>query len=265
MRVQRLKSKYLRPKEKIMLRVVIVEDEIHSRETLKSLLNEFCEGVEIVAMAPDVETAVALIKQTTPDLVFLDVELQTATGFDVLDRLDEVNFEIVFTTAFEQYAVKAIKLSSIDYLLKPIDIEELQRAVEKARLKKDENVQKQKLEALMSNLGSSGKKKICLATSDGIEFINIQDIVYCEANGSYTNFHLTNGNTILVSKNLKEYETILTDQNFMRVHNSFLINLAEVKKFVKSEGGYILMKNNAQISISQKKRDEFIERMTSIS
>jgi len=248
-----------------MLRVVIVEDEVHSREALKSLLTEFCEGVEIVGMASDVETAVSLIKKTSPDLLFLDVELQTGTGFDVLDQLDEVNFEIVFTTAFEQYAVKAIKLSSLDYLLKPIDIEELQRAVEKASVKKDEDVQKQKLETLMSNLGSAGKKKICLATSDGIEFINILDIVHCEANGSYTNFHLTNGTTILVSKNLKEYETILTDQNFMRVHNSYLINLAEVKKFVKSEGGYILMKNNAQISISQKKRDEFLERMTSIS
>jgi len=260
-----LKSKYPKLKPSVMLRVVIVEDEIHSREALKSLLMEFCEGIEIAGMAADVETAVSLIKQTTPDLLFLDVELQTGTGFDVLDQLHEVNFEIVFTTAFEQYAVKAIKLSSLDYLLKPIDIEELQRAVEKASVKKDEVVQKQKLEALMSNLGSAGKKKICLATSDGIEFINIQDIVYCEANGSYTNFHLTNGTTILVSKNLKEYETILSDQNFMRVHNSFLINLTEVKKFVKSEGGYILMKNNAQISISQKKRDEFLERMSSIS
>jgi two-component system LytT family response regulator len=248
-----------------MLRVVIVEDEVHSREALKSLLTEFCEDVEIVGMASDVETAVSLLKQTTPDLLFLDVELQTGTGFDVLDQLDEVNFEIVFTTAFEQYAVKAIKLSSLDYLLKPIDIEELQQAVEKGRAKKDEVVQKQKLETLMSNLGSSGNKKICLATSDGIEFINIQDIVYCEANGSYTNFYLTNGATILVSKNLKEYETILTDQKFMRVHNSYLINLAEVKKFVKSEGGYIQMKNNAQIAISPKKRDEFLERMSAIS
>src|SRR5918993_3974890 len=128
-----------------MLRVVIVEDEVHSREALKSLLTEFCEEVEIVGMASDVETAVSLLRQTTPDLLFLDVELQTGTGFDVLDRLDEVNFEIVFTTAFEQYAVKAIKLSSLDYLLKPIDIEELQQAVEKGRAKKDDNVQKQKL------------------------------------------------------------------------------------------------------------------------
>src|SRR5688572_15936902 len=116
-----------------MLRVVIVEDEVHSREALKSLLLEFCDGIEIVGMADDVETAVLLIQQSNPDLLFLDVELQTGTGFDLLDQLGEINFDIVFTTAFEQYAVKAIKLSSIDYLLKPIDIEELQKAVEKAK------------------------------------------------------------------------------------------------------------------------------------
>ena len=244
-----------------MLRVVIVEDEVHSREALRSLLLEFCEGIEIVGIADDIETAVPLIQQSNPDILFLDVELQTGTGFDLLDQLGEINFDIVFTTAFEQYAVKAIKLSSIDYLLKPIDIEELQKAVEKAKVKRDHDLQRLKLETLMSNLGPASKKKICLSTNEGMEFINIQDIVFCEANGAYTKFILTNGTTILVSKNLKEYETILPDQSFMRVHNSFLINLAEVKKFVKSEGGYILMKNNSQISISPKKRDEFLERM----
>ncbi|HEU5290709.1 MAG TPA: LytTR family DNA-binding domain-containing protein, partial [Cyclobacteriaceae bacterium] len=218
--------------------------------------------LEIVGMAHDIETAVPLIQQSNPDLLFLDVELQTGTGFELLDKIGEIKFGIVFTTAFEQYAVKAIKLSSIDYLLKPIDIEELQQAVEKAKAKRDHELQTRKLEALMSNLGATNKKKICLSTSEGMEFINVLDIVYCEANGAYTKFTLTNGTNILVSKNLKEYEIILSDQNFMRVHNSYLINLAEVKKFVKSEGGYILMKNNSQISISPKKRDEFLERMT---
>jgi two-component system, LytTR family, response regulator len=249
-----------------MLRVVIVEDEIHSREALKSLLQEFCNDIDVVGLAGDVNAAVSIIHKTTPDLVFLDVELQTGTGFDVLDQVGDIPFDVVFTTAFEQYAVKAIKLSSLDYLLKPIDIEELQRAVEKASLKKDDETRKRKLEILMSNLEpSTGVKRICLATGDSMEFINIADIMYCEASGAYTKFHLNGGTSILVSKNLKEYETILTDHNFMRVHNSFLINLAEVKKFIKSEGGYILMKNDSQISISQKKRDEFFEKMTSIS
>jgi two-component system LytT family response regulator len=249
-----------------MLRVVIVEDETHSREALKSLLMEFCENVEIVGLAGDVDSAVKTIRETKPDVVFLDVELQTGTGFNVLEKTQDIHFDIIFTTAFEQYAVKAIKLSSIDYLLKPIDITELQQAVEKAQVKRSEEDQQKKLETLMSNLEtSSGNKRICLATSDGLEFINVSDIIYCEASGSYTTFYLTNGNKILVSKNLKEYESVLSDQHFMRVHNSFLINLIEVKKFVKSDGGYILMKNNTQISISQKKRDEFLERMMTIT
>ena len=248
-----------------MLRVIIVEDENHSRETLKSLLQEFCKGVELAGMAGDVQSAVEIIRKEKPDLVFLDVELQTGTGFDVLEALDQITFDIVFTTAFEQYAVKAIKMSSIDYLLKPIDIEELKKAVEKAHLKRGEADQKKQLDTLLSNLTGTGKRKICLATSDGLEFIDTADIIYCEANGSYTTFFLTSGNKIMVSKNLKEYESLLADQNFMRVHNSFLINLAEVKKFVKSEGGYIVMKNNAQISISQKNREEFLNRMATMS
>jgi two-component system, LytTR family, response regulator len=239
---------------------------VHSREALKSLLQEFCNDIDVVGLAGDVESAVSIINNTTPDLVFLDVELQTGTGFDVLDQIPEFNFEVVFTTAFEQYAVKAIKLSSLDYLLKPIDFEELQRAVAKASIKKSDEVKKRKLETLMSNLKpSTANKRICLATGDSMEFIDIPHIIYCEASGAYTKFHIRGGTSILVSKNLKEFEMILTDHNFMRVHNSFLINLAEVKKFVKSEGGYILMKNDSQISISQKKRDEFFEKMISIS
>jgi two-component system LytT family response regulator len=176
-----------------MLKVVIVEDELHSRETLKNLLLEFCQDVEVAGLAGDVESAVKVIREADPDLIFLDVELQTGTGFEVLEQLKGLRFDIVFTTAFEQYAVRAIKLSSIDYLLKPIDIEELQQAVEKAKLKRGADNKKQ-LETLISNLTvGSGNKKICLATSEGFEFLDMTDIMYCEAQGSYTVFHLTNG------------------------------------------------------------------------
>ncbi|MGF1636210.1 MAG: LytR/AlgR family response regulator transcription factor [Cyclobacteriaceae bacterium] len=249
-----------------MIRVVIVEDEKHSRETLKNLLTEFCKNVEIVAMASSVDEAKVAISVSKPDLVFLDIELQTGTGFDVLNSLSDLRFEVVFTTAFEHYAIKAIKFSSLDYLLKPIDIIELQHAVEKAMEKKNETYQRQKLEVLLSNIKSQpeGEKKICLATQNTIEFIDIKDIIYCEASGSYTNFYLTKGIKLLVSKNLKEYESMLSDYHFMRVHNSFLINLHEVKSLVKSEGGYILMKNDSQISISPKKRDVFMEKMAAL-
>lgn len=250
-----------------MLKSVIVEDEKHGRETLKNLLEEFCEGVEIIAMAENVEQAVELIGKHKPDLVFLDIELQTGTGFEVLQQLNPLSFEVIFTTAFEHYALKAIKFSSIDYLLKPIDIEELQQAIEKVNLKKDKDKYRAQLELLLHNLSGSPdeKKKICLATSDGIEFIDINSILYCEANGSYTNFYIEVLGKLMVSKNLKEYEHLLVDHNFMRVHNSFLINLPKVKKFVKSDGGYILMQNDSLVNISQSKRDEFMERMTSLT
>ncbi|ELR71317.1 response regulator [Fulvivirga imtechensis AK7] len=246
------------------LRVVIVEDEKHSRETLKNLLMEFCENIDIVGFGGTVSEAVETIRKSFPDLVFMDIELQTGTGFDVLKELENLNFEVIFTTAFEHYAIKAIKFSSIDYLLKPIDIEELQNAVEKARERKDIKERTQQLQLLMKNIGNipSDKKKICLATSGGLEFINLQDIIFCEADGSYTNFYIAPDKRLTVSKNLKEYEYLLVDHNFMRVHNSYLINLFEVKRFVKSDGGYILMNNEKQVSISQNKREEFLERMT---
>jgi two-component system, LytTR family, response regulator len=250
-----------------MLRAVIVEDEMHSRETLKNLLRDFCPRVEVCGAAGTIEEAVPMILSVEPDLLFLDIELQNGTGFDLLRRLPDMDFDVVFTTAFDQYAIQAIKFSSLDYLLKPIDIDELQESVAKALEKQNKEQNKSQLEVLMANLESrrpNAQNRICLATADGLEFLQVEDILYCEANGSYTNFHLRDARKIVVSKNLKEYENLLDEHPFMRVHNSFLINLREVQRFVRSEGGYILMKNNAQISISPKKRDEFLQRMASL-
>lgn len=250
-----------------MLNVVIIEDEIRSRETLKSLLTEFCDDVNVLGMAGAVGDAVDLIKKVKPELIFLDIELQTGTGFDVLNQIEDRNFDVIFTTAFEQYAIKAIKFSSLDYLLKPIDIDELQEALDKAKERKDTTSTSQQLNLLLKNVENkpNQRKKICLSTSDGLEFIDIENICYCEANGSYTNFTIKPDKKLMVSKNLKEYENLLSDHSFMRVHNSYLINLNEVKKFVKSEGGYILMNDDKQVAISQSKREEFLERMIALS
>lgn len=249
-----------------MLKAVIIEDEPLSRETLKSLLTDFCENVAVVGMAGNVQEGITLLETVKTDVVFLDIELQTGSGFDILKAIKKRDFEVIFTTAFEQYAIKAIKFSSIDYLLKPIDIEELQEAVEKARRFRDllKSNDDDRLSMLLKNIEEKNEpqKKICLSTSDGLEFIEVEDIKYCEANGSYTNFYIKPDQKIMVSKNLKEYENLLESSHFMRVHNSFLINLNEVKKFVKSEGGYILMKDDKQIAISSGKRDQFLERMT---
>jgi two-component system LytT family response regulator len=243
------------------MKAVIVEDELHSRETLRNLIEEFCPDVQVSGMAGSVQQAVEIIRQVKPNIVFLDIELQIGTGFDVLAQLSDLTFDVVFTTAYEHYAIRAIKFSSLDYLLKPIDLEELQQALQKAKTHQNESALKQQYEILLANMAGKGMKRICLSTADRLEFVHVEEIVLCEANGSYTNVYLKGNKKIMVSKNLKEYETLLLDENFMRVHNSFLINLNEVKQFVKSEGGYILMNNDQQVSISPKKRDEFFARM----
>ena len=247
----------------MILKVVIIEDEKHSRETLKSMLEEFCQDVKVIATASSVKEAVKVLSIYSPDVVFLDIELQPGLGFDILEQIKEPSFEIIFTTAFEKYAIKAIKFSSLDYLLKPIDLDELQDAVEKARHQMDTNVYRQQIDTLMQSLsrGTNKQEKICLATTAGMEFIAIEDIILCKADGSYTCFVLKNKKTLLVSKHLKEYENLLADQQFMRVHNSFLINLNEVKKYIKSDGGYIIMSNNMHVSISPRKKDDLIEAM----
>lgn len=247
----------------MILKVVIVEDEKNSRETLKSLLEEFCQDVQVIATASSVTEAVKVLSIFSPDVVFLDIELQSGVGFDVLDQIKEPNFEVIFTTAFEKYAIKAIKFSSLDYLLKPIDLDELQQAVEKARNRMDTNVYRQQIDNLMYSLTreTNRQEKICLATTAGMEFIAIEDIILCKADGSYTSFILKNKKSLLVSKHLKEYENLLADQQFMRVHNSYLINLKEVKKYIKSDGGYIIMSNDMHVSLSPRKKEELIEVM----
>jgi two-component system, LytTR family, response regulator len=243
------------------LKAIIVDDEKHSRETLKNLVEEFCDGIEVLATASSIVEALEVIPKMKPDLLFLDIELQTGTGFDILNLLPEINFEIIFTTAFDQYAIKAVKFSSLDYLLKPIDLDELQIAIEKARKLKDKQLYNLQLQSLIHNLKQPKISKICLATTDGFEFVNIEEICYCEAQGSYTSFIFKSGKKILVSKHLKGFENLLSDHTFMRVHNSYLINLKEVNKFIKSDGGYIVMNNGDSVSISRSKKDEFLEAM----
>ncbi len=245
------------------LKVIIIEDEKHSRETLKSLLEEFCKNVKVIATAGSVKEGVKVLSIYSPDVVFLDIELQPGTGFDILEQVKEPTFEVIFTTAFEKYAIKAIKFSSLDYLLKPIDLDELQESVEKARTRMDTNVYRQQIDTLMQNLsrGTNKQEKICLATTAGMEFIAIEDVVLCKADGSYTSFVLKDGGSLLVSKHLKEYENLLSDQQFMRVHNSYLINLNEVKKYIKSDGGYIIMSNDMHVSISPRKKEDLLDAM----
>lgn len=243
-----------------MFSAIIIEDEMHSRELLKNMIAIYCKEIEIIAAASTVDEGVAAIKKYKPDIIFLDIEMQTGTGFDLLLQFPEAPFEVIFTTAYNHYAIKAIKFSAVDYLLKPIDPEELNDAVNKVLKKKKDNIGPSALQALINNLQKplNSAQTITLATSEGLEFIPLTEIIHIEANGPYSIFYLKNDRKIMVSKNLKEYEILLSDYHFLRIHNSHIINIAEVKRMIKTDGGYAIMSNGAQLIISPKKKDDFL-------
>jgi two-component system LytT family response regulator len=247
-----------------MLNVVIIEDEAHGQETLKNLLKDYCENIEIAGIAGSVKEGIKAIEAIKPDLIFLDIELHTGTGFEILENVHRYDFEVIFTTAYENYAIKAIKFSAIDYLLKPIDISELRDAVDKVRKRREQSLENHKLLNFLKNLRgqNDSQKIITLSTSEAMEFIPVADIIKLEANGSYTTFYLKQGRSLLVSKNLKEYENLLSEHGFFRVHHSCVINLNQVERYVKSEGGSIILKDGSQADISQKKKEKFLELMS---
>ncbi|MBC7874597.1 MAG: response regulator [Ferruginibacter sp.] len=244
-------------------KALIVEDEIRSRDFLKNLVEEYCPGLVVAGTAGNVEEAVSFINTRLPDIVFMDIEMQTGTGFDVLQQVKQRNFHVIFTTAYDHYAIKAIKFSAVDYLLKPISLEELQAAVGKAIENIEQKAGENKLELLIKNLQRPAGEdfSISLSTSEGVEFIQLSNITRLEANGPYTTFFMKDTRKIMVSRNLKEYEMLLTGHGFFRVHNSHMINLKEVRKMIKTDGGYAVMNDDSMISISPKKKDEFIELM----
>lgn len=244
-------------------KAIIVEDEIKNRNFLESLVAEFCPELFIGGMAATVADAVRIIEQEQPDIVFMDIELQPGTGFDVLKELRQHNFQLIFITAYDHYAIKAIKFSAIDYILKPVDIEELQAAAQKA-VEAIRRRQESSIGLLMQNLNRMKENNfsISLSTSDGVEYVPLETIIRLEASGPYTTFFIKGRDKIMVSKNLKEYELLLTDHGFLRVHNSHMINLKEVRKMIKTDGGYAVMSDASMIAISPKKKEEFLLQMS---
>lgn len=246
-----------------MLKVIIIDDEFKSRELLKVMLLEYCSGIELVGVADDVKSGLEVVSKNPPDLLFLDVELKQETGFDLLAQIHPLNFEIIFITAHSHYAIKAIKFSAIDYLLKPLNPEELKIAVEKVRERRAESTFKNKIDILFQNLkGSSKQQKIALPTPEGLIFALVEDIIFCEADGPYTIIYLKSAGKFIVSKNLKEYELLLAEYNFLRVHNSYLINLNEIKRYIKGEGGYVIMSNDKKVDIAKRKKELFLSKIT---
>ena len=245
-----------------MITAIIVDDEEKSRITLNNLVTKHCPSVSVKQLCESVDSAVEAIKKHKPDLVLLDIEMPFHSGFNLLERIKEPEFEVIFTTAYDHYAIKAIRFSAIDYLLKPIDVDELKIAMQKVESKQSVPGNKfEKFELLLSNL--KGKSvKIAVPAFDGLQMINADDIIKCTADESYTHISLTTGQKIVVSKLLKDYEELLEGYNFFRIHNSSLINLKHVTKYVKGEGGYVIMSDGETCEVSRRKKNELILKLS---
>ncbi len=243
-----------------MLKAIILEDEEDSRNLLTGFLNDYCPQINLLASVDNVASALAAIYTIRPDVVFMDIQLKGETSFELLEKLGELKFEIIFTTAYDSYMLKAIKISAIDYLLKPINVEELQVAIEKAEKKKMQLMMNKNLEILVSNFRNNYQDhQIAISSSEGFVFVKVSNIIYLEAESAYTVFFLKDNQKITTSKNLKEYEELLTEHGFFRIHKSYVINMAEIAKYVRGEGGYLIMSNKASIEVSRRRKDEFLK------
>lgn len=246
-----------------MINAVIIEDEKKSREVLEALVKANCPDVNLLGSADSVASGVELIRRVNPRLLFLDIEMADGSGFDLLEQVTNTGFEIIFTTASDAHALRAIKYSAIDYLLKPIDPDELKVAVEKIRAKQSDTANLENLKFLLQNFKRPNDQysKITLPTGNAYEIVNVKDIIRCEADGSYTSFFLENKKKLLVSASLKHYEDLLPPDDFIRVHHHHLINMHHVVRFLKTDGGYAVMSDGTQIEISRRKKDAFLQRL----
>lgn len=239
------------------INAILIDDEERARNTLSSLLSMYCPEVNLLATCRNVPEGVLAINKLKPSLVFLDIDMPEYNGFELLNFFRDVDFEIIFVTAYSEHALKAFEVSAIDYLLKPIDIDQLKNAVEKFRQKQLQTSMQQRLEILKENFTSEEIRKIALPMSDGLLFVEVDELIVLEAEGSYTHFYLKNGSKILVSKKLKFFEELLEPRpSIYRPHRSYLINLNHIKKYQKGEGT-IVMDNNFTVSISRDKKQEF--------
>ncbi len=242
------------------MKAIIIDDELKARSVLNTLIEEECPKIKEIKDADDLLSGIKLIREFKPQIVFLDIEMPEYSGLEILDFLneDEVDFQIIFTTAYNHYAIEAFKLNAVDYLLKPIDSEELKEAIDKAEnLLGNKDIHK-KLNELKLSLSESNFKKIGLPNSNGIKFVDFSDIIMLEADGMYTKVSTTS-EEVLVSKPLKFFvDTLQKINTFYRPHRSYLVNLTYLREYVKKDGGYIVMENNKSVSISKDKKDEFL-------
>jgi two-component system LytT family response regulator len=245
-----------------MLKAIIIDDIEQARKTLRKDLTDFCPEVEVIGEAGGVVEGARLLKTTKADVVFLDIQMQDGSGFDLLDILQDITFRIIFTTASDAYAIKAFRFSAVDYLLKPIDPDELKEAVRKltAPLQGAEKG----LELLKKSISEKKQEKLALHSLDKIHVVDIAEIQRCESSINYTEFYFTNAKKMLVTRTLKDFEELLSGHGFYRVHNSHLVNTRFIKEFVKTDGGYIVMQDGTNIPVSSRKRPEVVKMLENL-
>jgi len=248
-----------------MLTAIIIDDEQKGRIALREKLHDYCPEVQLSGEAADGETGIKLIKDLKPKIVFLDIEMPRMGGFEMLNQLQDKRFHLIFTTAYDQYAIKAIKYAAFDYLLKPVDIEELRAAIERVKKESQEPTEK-KLEVLQQNLLSKYHlNKIAIPSMDGLLFFNTADIIHLEAQSNYTFIHFVNHPPFLASRTLKDFEELLPTLTFFRTHHSHIINLNYIKRYIRGDGGQIEMQNGNYVTVARRKKEEFLKAFGYIS
>ncbi len=242
------------------IKAILIDDELNSLQNLRQKLDEFCPEVQVAAMAQKPEEAMLLIKHHKPDVIFLDIEMPKMSGFRMLDELGDCDFEIIFTTAYNHYAIDAIRISAFDYLMKPIAITELQASVERLSSMRISQT-REKIDILKTSMNENKSQddKIAIPTSEGLEFIPIKNILHIESSSNYSKIFFKEGKTIVVTKLLKDFEDMLQPYRFYRIHNSHLINLNYILKYVKAQGGQVIMQDGTTIDVARRKKEEFLK------
>lgn len=241
------------------MRTIIVDDEMQGRKTLEILLKKNFPEIEIIGEADSVESAVKIINANPPDLVFLDIEMPGGSGFRLLEMVSNTNFNIIFVTAFDSYAIRAIRVSALDYLLKPVNVDDLRHAVKKALdFKKKSINQNQQLNILKDQVTFYNIGRIALPTDQGFEFVDFKNIIRCCAERNYTLFILANREQIIVSRNLGEFEDLLPSGNFIRVHHSYIVNILHIRKYIKGRTGHLIMSDGANIPVSTSRKEALL-------
>lgn len=244
-----------------MIKAIILEDEQRSRQLLHEMLTEHFKNITVLAVCENAEAAGDAIREHHPDLVFSDIELEKGSAFDMLQQLETIDFEVIFITAYEKYAVLAIKFSALDYLLKPFGITDLTNAISQYQIRLNKKQSARQFEVLFHNLKGIQResKKIALPTLNGLQVVSLKEIIRCEASANYTTFFFAAGKKLVVTKTLKEFDELLNEYDFIRVHHSHLINLNHVEKYARGEGGTVTMSDGSEVDVSRRKKEEFLQ------